>query len=89
LTLDDLAARFGRPSLVKMDVEGSEVLALPGGGALLSGPDRPSRLLIATHGAAARAFCRDFLRGLGYALEGDAELDGQSLVAVDPARRPA
>lgn len=87
LTLDDLAARYPRPRLIKMDIEGAEVLALPGGKAFLSGPDRPERMLIAFHGDEARDFCREFLTGVGYQLEPAAEIDAHSLVAVDPRRQ--
>jgi FkbM family methyltransferase len=88
LTLDELAARHPRPRLVKMDIEGAEVLALPRGRALLSGAGRPRVLLIAVHGEEARGFCRDLLRELGYRLETAPELDAHSLVAVDPAPSP-
>ena len=85
LTLDELAARHPSPRLIKRDIEGAEVLALPGGRALLSGPGRPERLLVAVHGDDARDFCRAFLLELGYELEQDPELDAHSLVAMDPA----
>lgn len=87
LTMDDLAARFPRPRLIKMDIEGAEVLALPGGRKLLTGPERPERLLVAVHGDAARDFCRDFLREVGYDLEVASDLDAHSVLAVDPAAR--
>lgn len=87
LTLEELAARYPAPDLVKMDIEGAEVQALPGGRALLSAAKRPARLLVAVHGDAARDFCRDFLQGVGY--EAEPPLDPYSLVFVDPARRPA
>lgn len=89
LTMDDLSARYPRPRLVKMDIEGAEVLALPGGRTFLSGAGRPERLLIAVHGEEARSFCRGFLRELGYEIEPAPELDDHSLVAVDPERRSA
>lgn len=85
LTLDDLAAVHPRPRLIKMDIEGAEVLALPGGSRLLAGPGRPERLLVAVHGDEARAFTRSFLRELGYRVEVDPDLDAHSVVAVDPA----
>lgn len=85
LTLADLAARHPLPRLIKMDVEGAEVLALPGGRALLCGPGRPERLLVAVHGDDVRDFCRAFLLEMGYTLEEAPELDAHSLVAVDPA----
>lgn len=84
LTLDELSARHPRPRLVKMDIEGAEVLALPGGRAFLSGPERPERLLVAVHGDEARDFCRRFLLDVGYELEPAPDLDVHSLVAVDP-----
>lgn len=87
LTLDHLALRHPAPRLIKMDIEGAEVLALPGGRALLSGAERPERLLVAVHGEEARVFCRDFLLGLGYELEPAPDLDVHSLVAVDPGQR--
>jgi len=85
LTMDDLAASHPRPRLIKMDIEGAEVLALPGGRNLLSGPDRPEHLLVAVHGDEAREFCRTYLRELGYSVEIDPDLDSYAIVAVDPA----
>ena len=87
LTMDDLARTHPRPRLIKMDIEGAEVLALPGGRALLSGPDRPEHLLIAVHGDEAREFCRIFLRELGYSVEIDPDVDAHAIVGVDPAPR--
>lgn len=82
LTMDELSRRYPLPRLIKMDIEGAEVLALPGGRTLLASPERPERLLVAFHGEEARDFCQDFLMGLGYELETDSELDAHSLVAV-------
>lgn len=84
LTLDDLSGRHSLPRLIKMDIEGAEVLALPGGRTFLSSPERPERLLVAVHGQEARDFCHDFLQDLGYRLEPAPELDAHSLVAVAP-----
>lgn len=89
VTLDELGTRYPRPRLIKMDIEGAEVLALPGGRSLLSGPDRPERLLVAVHGDAARDFCRDFLRENGYDLQVDPEIDAHSLLGVDAHRTGA
>lgn len=83
LTMDELAARHPAPRLIKMDIEGAEVLALPGGRKLLTGPGRPARLLVAVHGDEARDFCQRFLRESGYDLEPPSELDSHSVVAVD------
>lgn len=85
LTLDELISYHPAPRLIKMDIEGAEVLALPGGRKLLSGAMRPERLLVAVHGDEARDFCRAFLRELGYELETAPDLDAHSLVAVDRA----
>lgn len=82
LTMDELSRRYPLPRLIKMDIEGAEILALPGGRTLLASPERPERLLVAFHGEEARDFCQDFLMGLGYELETDSELDAHSLVAV-------
>ena len=84
LTMDDLSAQHPLPRLIKMDIEGAEVLALPGGRTFLSGAKRPERLLIAVHGEEARDFCRAFVQDLGYELEPAPDLDAHSLVAVDP-----
>lgn len=86
LTMDELAALHPAPRLIKMDIEGAEVLALPGGRNLLTRPDRPERLLVAVHGDDARDFCREFLQSLGYRLEPAADLDDHSIVAVDPGQ---
>jgi FkbM family methyltransferase len=87
LTLDLLASVHPRPALIKMDIEGAEVLALPGGREFLSGPNRPDRLLVAVHGDEARDFCRAFLQDVGYELQTVPELDAHSLLAVAPIRR--
>lgn len=58
-TLDSLIAegKLPRPTVVKMDIEGAEILALRGGRHLLSGPDRPRLLFIEVHNG--------FLSGFG------------------------
>lgn len=81
LTLEDLRSRYPSPRLIKMDIEGAEVLALPGGRAFLSSAERPERLLIAVHGDEARDFCRAFLQDVGYELEPSGDLDAHSVVA--------
>lgn len=89
VTMDELSARYPRPRLIKMDIEGAEVLALPGGRSLLSGPDRPERLLVAVHGDGARDFCREFLQEIGYDLQVDPDIDAHSLLGVDARRTGA
>jgi FkbM family methyltransferase len=85
LTVDELSSLYPAPRLIKMDIEGAEVLALPGGRRFLSGGKRPERLLVAVHGDAARDFCRGFLRELGYGIEAAPDLDAHSLLAVNRA----
>jgi FkbM family methyltransferase len=50
-TLDSLASegRLPQPTVVKLDIEGAEVLALRGARRLLSGPDKPRALFIEVH----------------------------------------
>ncbi len=50
-SLDSLVAegRLPRPTVVKMDIEGAEILALRGGRNVLSGPDHPRLLFIEVH----------------------------------------
>lgn len=78
-TLDELAERHPAPDFVKMDVEGAEVLALPGGEKLFSGATRPHRLLVAVHGSDAAEFTRDFLTDAGYRVT---DFDDRTLSAV-------
>lgn len=88
LSLDGLAARFGRPTHVKIDVEGLEADVLAGGGKLLAGPDRPTLFVELHHqmirdrgGDAGRPV--QLMAGFGYRFEGT---DGGPL---DPATLPA
>ncbi len=68
LTLDEVVESGEAPSprLMKIDVEGAEVMVLRGAHRLLerTGPT----LVIDTHGRATHEKCCDFLRGLGYGL---------------------
>jgi hypothetical protein len=57
VTLDALAARYGKPDLVKVDTEGSEVLVLRGGASLMG----QAQWLIEWHSPALRDACRDLL----------------------------
>jgi FkbM family methyltransferase len=66
MTLDKLAARQPRPHMLKMDIEGAEVLALPGGETLFRGDHRPRHLIIGVHGADAKRFTEEFLREHAY-----------------------
>ena len=82
ISLDSALDRFGRPNLIKLDIEGGEVGALPNGERLFK--EDPPRLLLSTHGPAADAFCRQFLSEHGYTF-GAAEGMSQMLVAVPSA----
>lgn len=66
MTLDGMAKQYPHPQMLKMDIEGAEVLALPGGGELFSGADRPRHLIVGVHGAPAKAFTETFLRDHAY-----------------------
>lgn len=50
-SLDSLVAegRLPRPSVIKLDIEGAEILALKGAKELLGAPDRPRALYIEVH----------------------------------------
>lgn len=65
IRLESLLATRRRPQVMKMDIEGAEVLALPGAMGLFQGQQRPI-LLLSVHGDRAAAFCREFLRDRGY-----------------------
>ena len=79
-TLDAMAERYGPPQVIKMDIEGGERFALPGGDGLLSGPDRP-RLLLSVHGSEVEAFCVEFLEARDYQIESQTGFE-QMLIAV-------
>jgi len=63
VTLDGLLERYGRPDVVKLDVEGAEVEALDAASELLAA--HPA-LVVEMHGEASRERVLDVLRGAGY-----------------------
>jgi FkbM family methyltransferase len=67
-TLDVLLDEFPMPDMLKMDIEGAEIYALPGGERLFSADNRPEHVLIAVHGKSARHFAVQFLIDHGYQL---------------------
>ena len=79
-TLDNLAAEWGTPHLIKMDIEGGEALALQGGQHLFSARDRP-RILLSVHGSEAEGYCRSRLAAKGYRIESHPEFP-QMLVCL-------
>lgn len=81
ITLDSMAAVYPRPRLIKMDIEGAEVLALPHGEALFAGDRRPPEVIVATHGQKAHEFSRNFLLDHGYRLHTVPGFDDATLVA--------
>lgn len=50
-TLDDILAegRLPRPTVIKLDIEGAEILALRGAQLLLTAPERPRALFVEVH----------------------------------------
>ncbi|MFM8857493.1 MAG: FkbM family methyltransferase [Actinomycetota bacterium] len=56
--LDSLVSegRLPSPTVIKLDIEGAEILALRGGARLLAGPDRPRALFIEVHDALLPGF---------------------------------
>jgi FkbM family methyltransferase len=65
VTLEQLAARHGRPTFIKMDLEGAEYQALAGGQAWLS-EHRPKLGITTYHYPWDFAGISSFLRGVGY-----------------------
>lgn len=80
LTLDSASRTYAPPNVIKMDIEGGEVLAIPGGAELLSGASRP-RMLVSVHGVNAKNVCLSFLEDHGYDVEVQDGFE-QMLVAV-------
>ncbi len=87
VALDSLADRAGRPDVVKMDIEGAEIFALPGGASLFTGPRRP-RLLLSVHGAEAASFCRTFLREHGYEFQEEEGFEQMWVALPAAAKQP-
>lgn len=67
LTLDAYVREHPLPTLVKMDIEGSEVLALRGAAELLRNSNRP-RFLVSTHSPELERQVKDTFRAAGYAV---------------------
>ena len=73
-SLDSLMAegRLPRPTVIKLDIEGAEILALRGAKRLLTGPDRPRALFIEVHDTYLPGFgssageVHEILREYGY-----------------------
>jgi FkbM family methyltransferase len=65
ITLDDFVQDHRPPNMIKMDIEGAELLALQGGEKLLTQSERP-RLLIELHGKETGNKVIQYLKSLGY-----------------------
>lgn len=66
-TLDAVAARYGTPAVVKIDVEGGELNVLRGGTKLLEQGE--TSLVIEGHSPDLDRDCKSLLQGFGYACE--------------------
>ncbi len=67
LALDAYVKQHPPPTLVKMDIEGAEVLALRGAAELLRDSNRP-RFVVSTHGLELEQQVKDIFRSAGYAV---------------------
>lgn len=67
-TIDTLSEQYPAPHILKMDIEGAEIFALPGGERLLSSSNKPEHLLIGVHGEHALRFTTEFVQDHGYKL---------------------
>ena len=69
MSLDSLSKKYGfpPPDLIKIDVEGAELLVLSGAREILSA-NHPA-IFLATHGAGIHLQCCKFLESLGYELQ--------------------
>ena len=86
-SLDSLMeeGRLPRPTVIKLDIEGAEILALRGAKRLLTGPERPRALFIEVHDTYLPGFgssageVHEILRDYGYTHEVyRAKRDGQT-----------
>lgn len=64
ITIDGLAGRSGMPDLLKLDIEGGEVLALRGASRVLA--ERRPAIQLEVHGKETEWECLDILREAGY-----------------------
>ena len=81
LTLDEFTQKYPFPDLIKIDVEGAELLVLKGAEKLLKGENQP-KLIIEVHANDNNDVLRDFLISMGYRLF---SLNRQSLTRSDYA----
>jgi FkbM family methyltransferase len=82
VSLDDLAQRFGAPTLIKLDVEGAEARVLEGARLVLS--DAQPVVVCELHGAEQRERVAALLEG--YSVE---NVDSPDRIVAWPARRAA
>jgi len=80
VTLDDCMVGRRKPTLLKMDIEGGEIDALPAADTVFSGSDRPVAL-ISVHGPEAASASRQFLEDHGYDVTAEHGME-QMLVGI-------
>lgn len=85
-TIDGLLARgeIPPPSIVKIDIEGAEGMALRGARQCLI--DHHPMIFLATHGPEVHKECTEFLAGLGYEIRSISGHDDE-LIATHPRAR--
>lgn len=81
IKLDDIVSQFGIPDLIKIDIEGAEIMALRGMMSLLK--KHSPVLYIELHGEDLAVQCGQLLSPLGYAFE---LMDGQPVSDLKPHR---
>jgi FkbM family methyltransferase len=87
-TLDKLCGQYPPPMMMKMDIEGAELFALPGAEDLFSSPDAPQHVLLGVHGPEAEQFSTGWLLAHGYELINSAGFDPHVTLVAVKATRP-
>lgn len=89
-----IAEGCSAPTVLKLDIEGAEILALRGGTRLLAGEAPPRLIYLELHGSMLPAFestgeeVLDVLRSAGYAVTEAGERDEQEHFVLEQLRQP-